>query len=599
MNTILQNIKDKTNNIGSLVLFVKNHKEYSDFIDSNIPHLIKDRQLSEKIYYLVNSVKSPLLCKCGEHLSFIGFKNGYRKTCGKKECFVESRKETCIQIWGVDNPKKSKEVLEKEKSSILDKWNGKHYMSDESVKNKFKKTMLENWGVEWAQQNSEIKEKSIETWNNNPNKEDVIYNRKEKLLSKTEKEKSLIQEKKMVSIMEKFGTIENFVNYRKEKIKESALEKWGVEHHFESKEVIQKRIEKYKSNITNKIVESLPEHLTYLDRKLNQNLTDSYIQFNCKKCNDDFEITRQLLVNRKSSNMEICVKCNPVNSGKSESEEEVFNFIKSIYSGEIIQRWRLEGKEIDIYLPELNIGFEYNGLFWHSNLHKERKFHLNKTKFFEERGINLIHLWEDDWLYKNEIVKSIITNKIGKTNRRIFARNCKVKEVDNKMTREFLEKNHIQGFVGSKIKLGLFHKDELVSLMTFGSLRKSLSYNNSENRWELLRFCNKVDLTVVGGASKIFSNFIKNYLVEEVISFCDYSRSDGNLYQKLGFTFSHLSEPNYYYIVDGLRKHRFNYRKDRLVKSGANPELSESRIMSDLGYNKIYDCGMQKWIYYK
>jgi hypothetical protein len=135
--------------------------------------------------------------------------------------------------------------------------------------------------------------------------------------------------------------------------------------------------------------------------------------------------------------------------------------------------------------------------------------------------------------------------------------------------------------------------------MTFGSLRKSLGYTNSENRWELLRFCNKAGVTVVGGASKLFSHFIKDYLVEEVISFCDYSRSDGNLYQKLGFTFSHLSEPNYYYIVDGLRKHRFNYRKDRLVKGGANSELSESKIMSDLGYNRIYDCGMQKWTFRK
>ena len=597
MNTILQDIKDRTNNIGSLVLFIKNHQEYLDFIESNIPDSIKSRQLSEKIYYLANQIKTSLDCQCGEHLSFIGFKNGYRKTCGKKECFVKSRKETCIENWGVDNPKKCKEILEKEKNSILEKWNGKHYMSDESVKNKFKETMLQNLGVEWAQQNKEIKEKSTETWNNNPEKVEIIFNRKEKLSNKTKEEKLIIQEKKETSIIEKFGSIENFVNYRKEKIKESSLEKYGAKHHFESKEVIQKRIEKYKLNITNKITESLPEHLTYLARKLNENLTDSYIHFNCDNCKNDFEITRQLLVHRQSSCIEVCLKCNPINTGKSESEEEVYEFIKSIYSGEIIQRLRLEGKEIDIYLPDLNIGFEYNGLYWHSNLHKENNFHLNKTKFFEEKGVKLIHLWEDDWLYKKEIVKSVIANKIGKTDTKIFARNCKIEEVDNKLVREFLEKNHIQGFVGSKVKLGLYYKDELVSLMTFGGLRKSLGYANSEDKWELLRFCNKIGVMIVGGASKLFSHFIKDYLVEEIISFCDYSRSDGNLYQKLGFTFSHLSEPNYYYIVDGLRKHRFNYRKDRLVKGGANSELSESKIMSDFGYSKIYDCGMQKWIF--
>lgn len=597
MSTILQDIKDRTNNIGSLVLFIKSHQEYLDFIEFNIPESIKSRQLSEKIYYLVNQIKTSLDCQCGEHLSFIGFKNGYRKTCGKKDCFVKSRKETCIENWGVDNPKKSKKLLEREKESILEKWNGKHYMSDESVKNKFKQSMLQNWGVEWAQQNSKIKEKSIETWNNNTEKEKIINDRKDKIVNKTVEEKLSIQNKKEKSIIEKFGSIQNFIDYRKEKIKESSLQKFGVEHHLESKEIIQKRIEKYKSNITNKITESLPEHLTYLDRKLNQNLTDSYIQLNCNKCNSDFQITRQLLVQRQNSKIEVCLNCNPINSGKSESEEEVFNYIKSIYPNEVVQRFRLEGKEIDIYLPDLNIGFEYNGLYWHSNLHKENNFHLNKSKFFEEKSIKLFHIWEDDWLYKKDIVKSIISNKIGKTQHKIFARKCQIREVNNKLTREFLEKNHVQGFIGSKVKLGLFFENELVSLITLGSLRKSLGYKNTNNSWELLRFCNKINTTVVGGASKLFSYFISEYSPEEVISFCDYSRSVGNLYLNLGFEFSHLSEPNYYYIVDGLRKHRFNYRKDRLVKSGANPELSESRIMSDLGINKIYDCGMQKWIF--
>jgi hypothetical protein len=211
----------------------------------------------------------------------------------------------------------------------------------------------------------------------------------------------------------------------------------------------------------------------------------------------------------------------------------------------------------------------------------------------------LIHIWEDDWLYKKDIVKSILSNKLGFTSNRIFARKCKIGIVSNESTRTFLETNHIQGFVGSKVKLGLYYEGELVSIMTFGGLRKSLGYNNIENSWELLRFCNKINLTVIGGASKLFSHFLKEYSPKLVISFCDYSRSSGNLYEKLNFEFSHLSEPNYYYIVDGLRKHRFNYRKDRLVRKGANSELSESKIMSELGYNKIYDCGMQKWIYKK
>jgi hypothetical protein len=596
MNTTLQEIINKTSNIGSLVLFVKNHNEYLDFINSNIPKEIQDRQLSEKIYYLVNDIKLALNCECGSHLSFIGFKNGYRKTCGKKECFVKSRKETCIKKWGVDNPKKSAEIIEKEKANILEKWNGKHYMLDEEVKTKFKETMLEKWGVEWAQQNSEISEKSLQSWKENPSKEEINNTRKEKFLNKTEEDKLLIENQKRKTIIENFGSLEEFNRHRNEKIRESSLRKFGTEHHLSAKEIIQKRVESYKSKITGKIVEILPSNLTYIDRKYNQNETESYIKIHCCQCDKDFDITRQLLVHRKNSNLEICLNCNPLNVGKSGAEEEVYEFIESIYFGEIIKRFRLEGREIDIYIPELKIGFEYNGLYWHSNLHKSNNFHLDKTKFFESNDIKLIHIWEDDWLYKREIVKSIISNKLGLTTKRIFARKCEIKIIGNDLTREFLEKNHLQGFVGSKIKLGLFYEGELVSLMTFGSLRKSLGYNNSDNSWELLRFSNKIGLTIVGGASKLFSHFIKKYSPKTVISFCDYSRSTGNLYKKLGFEFSHLSDTNYYYIVDGLRKHRFNYRKDKLVSGGANPELSESKIMSELGYNKIYDCGMQKWI---
>jgi hypothetical protein len=133
--------------------------------------------------------------------------------------------------------------------------------------------------------------------------------------------------------------------------------------------------------------------------------------------------------------------------------------------------------------------------------------------------------------------------------------------------------------------------------MTFGNLRRSLGQKSKGDHWELLRFCNKLNTQVIGGASKLFRYFLNNFVVGQIISFCDYSRSTGELYKKIGFNFSHLSQPNYYYVIDGIRKHRFNFRKDKLVKSGADSNLSESKIMSNLGYYRIYDCGMQKWVF--
>ena len=279
-------------------------------------------------------------------------------------------------------------------------------------------------------------------------------------------------------------------------------------------------------------------------------------------------------------------------------EQEVLEFIEENYSGDIQKNTNiLISKEIDIYLPEFKQSFEFNGLYWHSDIYKSRKFHLEKTLECKEIGINLFHIWEDDWLYRKDILKSMILNKIGKIKYRIFARNCEVKVLtDNKLIRDFLEKNHLQGFVGSSIKLGLFSNNELVSIMTFGNLRKSLGQKSVEGSYELLRFCNKLNYTVVGGASKLLKYFVKNYSPCNIISYSDFSRSDGNLYKKLGFELSNLSQPNYYYIVNGVRNHRFNFRKDKLIKEGFDKNKTEVQIMNERKIMRIFDCGMEKWI---
>ena len=278
-------------------------------------------------------------------------------------------------------------------------------------------------------------------------------------------------------------------------------------------------------------------------------------------------------------------------------ELELLNFIKENYNGEILSNKKnIIDKELDIYLPDLNLAFEFNGLYWHSEIYKDKLYHYNKTKECEKLGIQLIHIWEDDWLYKNKIVKSMIINKLSRSIS-IFARKCSIKEVDNISVKSFLNENHIQGFVGSKVKIGLYYNDELVSLMTFGSLRKSLGVSGRENVWELLRFCNKIGTSVVGGSSKLLKFFINNFKPIEIISYSDNSRSNGNMYEKLGFKFIHNSDPNYYYIVDGIRKHRFDFRKDKLVRNGGDPNKTEIQIMSELGYNRIFDCGAKKWIF--
>lgn len=258
------------------------------------------------------------------------------------------------------------------------------------------------------------------------------------------------------------------------------------------------------------------------------------------------------------------------------------------------ERQIIQPKELDIYIPSERLAIEYNGLRWHSELFKEDPIncHLAKTNECKEKGIRLIHIFEDEWLERSQIVKSMLRNILGKTNNRLYARQCDIRNVDAKTAMQFLDDNHIQGRCKAKYHYGLYHEGELVSLMTFGKTRQQKKYNEDyDNTWELLRFCNKLNTSVVGGASKLLKHFIGEVKPHRIVTYADKRWSVGNLYERLGFVHTHDSKPNYFYVVGQHRENRFKYRKGELVKQGFDPSKSEHEIMYERGIPRIYDCG--------
>ena len=284
-----------------------------------------------------------------------------------------------------------------------------------------------------------------------------------------------------------------------------------------------------------------------------------------------------------------CPKCSRMHSN---GEIEFSDFISSLEKNVTFEdRDVLNGKEIDLFLPERNIGFEFNGLYWHSDSKKGKNYHLDKTNEAIRNNINLYHVFEDEWLFKKEIVKSRIASLLGQTKNKIFARKCEVKKISSLELKNFLNSNHLQGNVSSKHRYGLYYNNELVSVMSFGHLRKNLGSKGNEDEYELLRFCNKLNTAVVGGASKLLEFFIKDIKPNRIISYADRRWSNGNLYEKLGFKHIRNSKPNYFYVVGHNRENRFKYRKDILVKQGYDPNKSERQIMQERGIYRIYDCG--------
>ena len=328
----------------------------------------------------------------------------------------------------------------------------------------------------------------------------------------------------------------------------------------------------------------------YSDYNIIQKIGNKYLIY-CSICKKNFEIDTQNFRNRIKYNTILCTNCNIIGSyTNSGFELELKQFINLYNNGLYGDRNIIKPYELDIYLPDLKLAIEFNGVYWHNELYKDKNYHLNKTELCSKQGIQLIHIYEDDWLYKQEIVKSMILNKLGKTVNKIFALKCEIKEMtDNKLIRQFLETNHIQGFVGSKIKIGLFYDNELVSLMIFN--KKSIS------EYELLRFCNKLNTNVVGGASKLFNYFINNYNPTEITTSDDRGFSQVNLYETLGFKFVGKTKPNYYYVIDGIRQNRFNYRKNILIKQGFDLNKTEHEIMLERKIYRIYDSGNFKYIF--
>ena len=295
-----------------------------------------------------------------------------------------------------------------------------------------------------------------------------------------------------------------------------------------------------------------------------------------------------------------CNKCTIISKG----EQDICQYLTNILNINIERNNRtiLNGKELDIYIPDYKIAIEYNGLLWHSEKYgKDRHYHLNKTLECEKQGIKLIQIFEDEWLKHKDIVLSKIEHLLQLNKKdKIYARKCLVKVIDNKIAKDFLTKNHIQGYSAATIHLGCFTKtNELIGIMSF------INNNKNNNIWTLNRFATDITKHCIGVGGKLFTYFIRNYNPEYIISFADRRWTldkDNNLYTKLSFKLDKVLKSDYDYIVDGkTRFHKFNFRKQTLLKkypdSGLTEDMTEYEMTQKLGFYRIWDCGLFKYVW--
>lgn len=339
-------------------------------------------------------------------------------------------------------------------------------------------------------------------------------------------------------------------------------------------------------------------HINYLIKK---GFTDKIISYDRKnrgiitcECEHGhtYSISLQTLNRRLDSGLVTCTECSPIQRWRSNGEVELYEWLSKYANCISNDKKILSGMEVDILIPDKNLAVEFNGTYWHSDIYKDKNYHIDKTKALSAVGYRCIHVWEDQWTLKKDIIKGRLLSLLGIYDVRIGARECTVSFIDSKTANKFYDKNHIQGRTNASINVALYHKGEIVSCMGFGKRKIG---RNSNDRYELLRFCNAIGINVMGAFTKLFKN--SGLTDKPMVSYADISWGYGSVYEKVGFINTGWSKPNYWYVIDGCRYHRYTFRKSELIKMGYDPQLTEMQIMDGRqDALRIYDCGNSVWV---
>jgi len=495
----------------------------------------------------------------------------------QKRDILEKQKRTCLEKYGVENVSQLETVKEKKKQTCLEKYGVKSTNQLKEVREKYKQTCLKRYGVENASQSDEVKKRIKQTWLEKYGVENPLQNQE-------------IRQKIRTTMKKKYGVEHPMYSFEiKEKRKQTCLERYGVEHPVHAFEVREKLRKKQQEKFLQKLV-------MYLDH-LNLELLDPvykhahYIHtWRCKKCGHEFTQIWNAIQQGY-----LCPKCYPKPTG-SKQENELVEFVKRLEIN-IVRHDRnlIKPLELDIVIPDYKIAIEHDGLYWHNENFVGETYHLEKTEACESKGYRLIHIFEDEWILKKDIVKSRLKHILGKTEdcTHIGARECIIKEISSQEKNNFLEQFHIQGPDASTVKLGAFYQNQLVAVMTFshGSLAKGVKQQDPLV-WELNRFCTHSDFVISGIASKLLGYFKRNYKWEQIFSYADRRWSSGDLYKKLGFQLEHITQPNYWYSKGFGRIHRFNLKK----RPDEPKDIPEYILRLKEGYTRIWDCGNLKFV---
>ena len=526
-----------------------------------------------------HDIHEPVRCAfCGKALKVESAIYGKHRYCCKR-CAdadpkaAELRKQTCLRKYGTSTPLLNEECRKKTIATCRRKFGSDMFAGSDEYKRrvpspfrlketheKARKTKIAKYGEDYGK---------------------TMFERRKGAM--------------MATNMEKYGVPFVLMSKRKRDETHDAMERrYGSRYYFMTQAIQDMRLDPGFDRIAtwHEYVVPLFSREEYVGKGKKE------YPWKCVKCGNVFR--QRIYITGLGEDREVprCERCFP-DHGASIAEREILEFVESVYDGEVRHNVQtvLEGRqELDIWIPDRNVAIEFDGLYWHSermiSIEKRRNdarnYHLAKLEECLKNGIQLIHVFEDEWKCRKSIVMDRIRSILCAGQSVVFARKCTVREIDSNASNHFLEENHLQGADNAGIRYGLYHDGELVGVMTFGKPRFNCNYD-----WELIRFASKLGVRVVGGASKLLRAFLSTH-AGKIVSYADRRYSNGKMYETIGFRRVGCSRPNYWYVKQGARLNRYSCQKHKLRKllgERFDPSLSERDNMLNNGYDIIYDCG--------
>ena len=565
--------------------------------------------------------------------------------CNDKDCVNSKKKDVCFKKYGIEHTSKLSESKEKMRQTCLKRFGHKHASSSPEVKEKKRQTSIKKFGYEHHFSSPEVQEKSKQTClkrfghkhaSSSPN---VQEKRKQTCLERFGHENpfssSKVQDKIRQICLEKFGheyalqspevqekskqtCLERFGHEHassspeiQEKVKQTCLDRFGVDYPMQSPEVQEKR----KQTCLEKLGFYHPMQSPEIQEKVKQTCLDRFGHEYVLQSPEVQEKSRQTCLDRfgheyalqspevqekvRQTNIERYGSAYPHHTyGKT--QEEITQWLNSFGFNFQSNHTVLAGKELDLYDEKLNFAIEYCGLHWHhenSPQPRLKDYHISKFKICKEKHIQLITIFEDEWLNNQEIIKSVILSKLGIFEKRIYARKCIAKEISKKEFTDFCDKHHVQGGNHlAKVCFGLYYEDELIGVMDLGVHHRK----QTKDEMVLTRLCFKAGYQIIGGASKLFAacvNWCKNNEIKKIISWSDNRWSNGIIYKNLKFKLEEELGSDYSYVNMSYPKERISKQSQIKCNTGCPKGIGEKEWALQNGLSRIWDCGKVRWCF--